>query len=156
MKLVFQRVRTASVTADGEPRGTIAQGAVLLLGVEQGDGEREALLLAKKAAELRVFEAEDGKLRFSLLDIGGGALVVSNFTLCADCRHGRRPEFLRAARPDTAAPLYERFVKALEEAGVTQIVTGVFGADMQIAMQADGPVTIVLDTAELIRKEARV
>ena len=153
MKLVFQRVSGASVTADGEDRGAIGAGAVLLVGVEEGDGEAEALFLAKKAAQLRVFSDADGKFRYSLLDIGGGALVVSNFTLCANCTHGRRPEFLSAARPEKANPLYERFVKALAEEGVGTIVTGVFGADMTISMQADGPVTIVLDTAQLMRRK---
>lgn len=156
MRLVYQRVSRAAVTADGCPAGQIEKGVLLLLGVGQEDSEQDADLLAKKAAELRVFEDENGKMNLSLLDIGGGALVVSNFTLYGNCRHGRRPEFLGAARPDKAVPLYEYFVKALKALGVSRVETGVFGADMAIEMTADGPVTLVMDSADLAKRKDTV
>lgn len=156
MRLVYQRVSRAAVTADGCPAGQIEKGVLLLLGVGQEDSEQDADLLAKKAAELRVFEDENGKMNLSLLDIGGGALVVSNFTLYGNCRHGRRPEFLSAARPDKAVPLYEYFVKALKALGVSRVETGVFGADMAIEMTADGPVTLVMDSADLAKRKDTV
>ncbi len=148
MRVVYQRVSAAAVTADGEPAGAIGPGALLLLGIRTGDGEQQADKLARKCAELRVFSDENGKMNLSLLDTGGGALVVSNFTLYGDCAHGRRPEFLQAARPGAAEPLVDYFIRRLQEAGVQQVESGVFGADMRIDMQADGPVTLVLDTEE--------
>ena len=149
MRLLFQRVSGASVTVDGAVVGEIGPGAVLLLGIGAEDTEAEVKLLAKKAAELRVFSDEDGKFRYSLLDVGGQALVVSNFTLYANCRHGRRPEFLGAARPETAIPLYEAFLRELRALGVARVETGVFGADMKLDIPGDGPVSIWLDTDEL-------
>lgn len=145
MKLVFQRVRRAAVTADGEPTGAIGAGAMVLLGVEEGDTAKDAVYLAEKTAVLRVFEDENGKMNRSVTDIGGAVLAVSNFTLCGDCRHGRRPEFTRAARPEAAEPLYEAYVAHLRGLGVPT-ETGRFGADMQIDMIADGPVTLLLNT----------
>jgi len=153
MRLVYQRVSSASVTVNGAVIGAIEKGAVLLLGVGVDDTKADADLLAKKAAELRVFEDEAGKMNLSLLDIGGGALVVSNFTLYGNCRHGRRPEFLGAARPETAVPLYEHFVAALKALGVTRVETGEFGADMALQIGGDGPVTLVLDTADLTKRK---
>ena len=150
MRVFFQRVSGASVTVDGAVIGEIGPGAVLLLGIGAADTEAEVKLLAKKTAELRVFSDEDGKFRYSLLDVGGQALVISNFTLYANCRHGRRPEFLEAARPETAIPLYESFVRALRDAGVSHVETGEFGADMKLDIHADGPVSIWLDT-DLLR-----
>ena len=152
MKLVFNRVSRAAVTADDAPAGAIGPGAVLLLGVCAGDTAAEADLLADKAARLRVFSDAQDKLNLSVLDTGGALLVVSNFTLCADCAHGRRPDFFGAARPDTAEPLYRRFVEQLRQAGVRQVETGVFGADMTIDMTADGPITLLLDTDVLMKK----
>ena len=149
MRLMFQRVSGASVTVDGAVVGEIGPGAVLLLGIGAEDTEAEVKLLAKKAAELRVFSDEDGKFRYSLLDVGGQALVVSNFTLYANCRHGRRPEFLGAARPETAIPLYEAFLRELRVLGVARVEAGVFGADMKLDIHGDGPVSIWLDTDEL-------
>jgi len=146
VKLIFQRVRSASVTVDGAVTGAIGQGALLLLGVGQNDTEREAALLAKKAAALRVFTDESGKFNLSLLDIGGGALTVPNFTLYGNCSHGRRPEFIAAARPEQAEPLYKRFTELLRENGVKQVETGVFGAHMRVFMEGDGPVTLIMDT----------
>lgn len=148
MKAVFQRVLSAGVTVDGQTVGEIGAGALILLGVEQDDTPDKADLMAQKNANLRVFTDASGKFNDSLLDIGGGALVVSNFTLCANCRHGRRPEFLSAARPAVAEPLYEQFAQCLRDAGVTQVATGRFGADMRVTMEGNGPVTILLDTKD--------
>ena len=148
MKAVFQRVLSAGVTVDGQIVGEIGAGALILLGVEQDDTPDKADLMAQKIANLRVFTDASGKFNDSLLDIGGGALVVSNFTLCANCRHGRRPEFLSAARPAVAEPLYEQFAQCLRDAGVTQVATGRFGADMRVTMEGNGPVTILLDTKD--------
>lgn len=148
MKAVFQRVLSAAVRVDGETVGSIGGGALILLGVEQEDTPDKAALMAQKLANLRVFSDENGKFTYSLLDIGGGALVVSNFTLCANCRHGRRPEFLSAARPEQAKPLYEQVAHALRQAGVQRVETGEFGADMRVTMEGDGPVTILLDTKD--------
>lgn len=148
MKAVFQRVLSAGVAVDGQTVGEIGGGALILLGVEQEDTADKAALMAQKIANLRVFTDASGKFNDSLLDVGGGALVVSNFTLCANCRHGRRPEFLSAARPAVAEPLYERFAQCLRDAGVTQVETGRFGADMRVTMEGDGPVTILLDTKD--------
>lgn len=152
MKAVLQRVRSARVEADGALRGEIGLGMLVLLGVVQGDGVDEADFLAEKIAALRIFEDENGKLNRSVLDIGGGLLVVSNFTLCADTRHGRRPSFTNAASPQEANSLYERFIAAVKDTGVPMVQTGVFGADMQVSLCNDGPVTFILDTDEIMRK----
>ena len=139
MRAVLQRVAHASVT----PGGSIGPGLCILLGVADGDTEADARRLAEKAAKLRVFENEDGKFDRALLDTGGAALVVSQFTLIADTANGNRPSFSGAARPEEAEPLYETFCAALRELGV-QVETGVFGARMTVALENDGPVTIVL------------
>ena len=152
MRLVYQRVSSASVVVDGKTVGEIGAGCLLLLGVQQGDTQAEADLLARKAAELRVFSDENGKFTYSLLDIDGEALVVSNFTLAGNCRHGRRPEFISAARPEVAEPLYEYYIQKLKEAGVRKVATGEFGADMQVNLCGDGPVTIWMDTDEMKKK----
>ena len=146
MRLVLQRVLSASVTIDGNVHGAIENGFLALLGVRNGDTEAEMHALADKCAELRVFEDPNGKMNLSLADVHGSVLVVSNFTLCADCSHGRRPSFSNAARPETALPLYERFCEALREKGIP-VETGVFGAEMKVALLNDGPITIVM-TAE--------
>lgn len=151
MRLFYQRVSAARVTVDGAVAGEIGPGAALLLGIGTEDTEKEVGLLARKAAELRVFPDEEGKFRYSLLDVGGEALVVSNFTLYGNCRHGRRPEFLGAARPETAIPLYEAFLRALRELGVSRVQAGVFGADMKVDIHADGPVSLWLDTDQLVK-----
>ena len=129
--------------------GEIQQGFVLLLGIQTGDTEKECDYLLDKVLRLRVFEDEAGKLNRSLLDIGGELLVVSQFTLYADCKKGRRPSFLAAARPEEAIPLYERFLAKGREQGVS-VQSGVFGADMMVSIENDGPVTILLDTEELM------
>ncbi len=152
MKAVLQRVSQARVESGGAVLGEIGQGLLVLLGVLEGDGVDEADFLAEKAAGLRIFEDENGKLNRSLLDVGGGMLVVSNFTLCADARHGRRPSFTDSAKPDVANALYERFLAAAKDAGVTKVRHGAFGADMAVSLVNDGPVTILLDTQELMKK----
>ena len=151
MKAILQRVSRASVTIDGETVGEIAKGFLILLGVEQGDNETEAKLLAAKIAGLRVFTDENDKMNLALADVGGAVLVISNFTLCADCSHGRRPSFIGAARPETAEPLYEYFCEQLRQNGVSRVATGVFGADMQVSLINDGPVTIEINSKDLKR-----
>ena len=148
MKAVFQRVFSADVKVDGRTVGEIGHGTLILLGIEQDDTPEKAVLMANKIANLRVFSDDSGKFTYSLLDIGGEALVVSNFTLCANCRHGRRPEFLSAARPEQADPLYKLVAETLQKAGVKNVATGEFGADMKVSMEGDGPVTILLDTKD--------
>ena len=145
MRAVVTRVRSASVTVEGRVVGRIGGGLLVLLGVGQGDGEAERRKLLEKLPVLRIFEDEAGKMNRSLLDVGGSVLLVSQFTLYANCRHGRRPDFLSAARPDLAVAEYERFAEELREKGIP-VETGVFGADMQVESVNDGPVTIILDS----------
>lgn len=149
MKIVLQCCSSGSVTVEEKVVGSVERGYVALLGITAEDTCAEARLLAEKVVALRVFEDEEGKLNRSLQDIGGGMLVVSNFTLCADARHGRRPSYIRAARPEAAKPLYEFFVEYLRSLGVTRVETGVFGAEMKVNICNSGPVTLVLDTDEL-------
>jgi D-tyrosyl-tRNA(Tyr) deacylase len=137
------------VTVDGETIGAAARGLVLLVGVTHGDGQAEARKLAQKVANLRIFEDEESKFNRSLLDVGGEALVISQFTLYADARKGRRPSFTDAARPEQAEPLVAQFAQALREAGVSHVATGKFGARMLVEIWNDGPVTIWLDTQEM-------
>jgi D-tyrosyl-tRNA(Tyr) deacylase len=140
-----QRVAEARVLADGKVLGEIGAGLCVLLGVADGDGAELAERLARKVARLRIFENDEGKFDRSLIDVGGEALVVSQFTLIADSQKGTRPDFSKAARPEAAEPLYDHVVQALRDLGVP-VQTGVFGARMQVALVNDGPVTIVLDT----------
>ena len=146
MKAVIQRVTTASVTVDGEVVSSIEKGYMLLLGVMKGDTEKEAELLARKTASLRVFEDENGKMNLSVNDIGGEILAVSQFTLCADCKKGNRPSFINSEEPENANRLYEYFCQELLKNGVKAVKKGVFGADMKVALINDGPVTITYDT----------
>ena len=150
MRVVVQRVSRASVSADGQTVASIGRGLLALVGVAPEDGEEEALRLARKCAELRVFSDAEGKFNLSLLDVGGEALVVSQFTLFGDVRRGRRPSFTEAARPEVAEPLVEAFAQALRGAGVPA-QTGRFGAKMEVELVNDGPVTIILDSADLER-----
>lgn len=145
MKLVLQRVRSASVTVDGEQIAQIGQGLLILIGIGGQDDSTKAAALAKKTAELRIFEDDNGKMNRSLLDVCGGALVVSNFTLYADASHGRRPSYTNAAPPAAAEPLYLGFAEALRAAGVREVQTGQFGADMKVELLNDGPVTLILE-----------
>lgn len=151
MKAIIQRVDSASVTADGVFSGSTGCGFLVLLGVHSSDTESDAELLARKTASLRIFCDENDKMNLSLLDINGGALVVSNFTLCADTKKGNRPSFADAMEPARADELYKRYCRCLKECGVKQVETGVFGADMTINTVCNGPVTICLDT-EIWRK----
>lgn len=146
MKAVYQRVTEASVTVDEKQIACIGDGVLLLVGVCDGDTEQEAQVLAKKVAELRVFCDDNDKMNLSVLDIGGSVLAVSQFTLCANTARGRRPDFFGAARPDVAQPLFDYFVNCLRDMGVSDVQTGEFGADMQVHLLNDGPVTILLDT----------
>ena len=150
MRLVLQRVTRASVSVDNEVVGAIDEGLLILVGVADGDTETQAEALARKVAGLRIFADADGRFNESLLDIGGSALVVSQFTLHADVRKGRRPSFTGAARPEIAEPLCNHFAEALRGQGVP-VETGVFGAMMSVELVNDGPFTIVIDSADLER-----
>ena len=148
MRAVVTRVRSASVVIDGEEKGRIGKGFLVLLGIRQDDTEAEARKIADRIAGLRVFSDEQGKMNLNLRSAGlNEILLISQFTLFADCRQ-RRPGFTLAARPDTAVPLYEKVILLLREQGFT-VQTGEFGADMLVASENDGPVTILLDTDEL-------
>lgn len=149
MRVLLQRVSAGSVTVDGSVTGKIALGLVTLVGVTHSDTETEAEKLAQKTANLRIFSDDAGKMNLSLLDIGGGALVVSQFTLYADARKGRRPSYINAAQPEQAEPLVQFFADCLSQAGVRQVEQGVFGAMMQVEIHNDGPVTIMLDSDQL-------
>ena len=149
MKAVIQRVKYATVKVDNKIIGECKHGFMILLGVIDGDTKDDADKLIKKIPVLRIFEDENGKMNKSLLDIDGEILVVSQFTLAADCSHGRRPSFTASAPPDIANELYEYFVGELKTAGVKSVQTGEFGADMAVELLNDGPVTIVLDSKEL-------
>jgi D-tyrosyl-tRNA(Tyr) deacylase len=144
VRAVVQRVSSASVRVGGTERGACGRGLVVLVGVAAGDGPDTADRLAAKVARLRVFENEEGRFDRSLVDVDGGALVVSQFTLLADTGKGNRPSFTAAAAPEHAEPLYERFCASLEAEGVA-VATGVFGARMEVELVNDGPVTIVLE-----------
>ena len=148
MRLVIQRVLESSVRVDGSVVGSIGKGLMVLCGVEDGDTQEDVRYCVEKTANLRIFEDEAGKMNRSILDVGGEVLAISQFTLHGDVRRGRRPSFIRAARPETAVPLYERVIAGCQARGFT-VRTGVFGADMQVASVNDGPVTILLDTDHL-------
>src|SRR6266851_3136052 len=150
MRALLQRVNHASVTVDGKVVGQIGHGLLLLLGVGQGDSEVQVKTLADKIVHLRIFGDDEGKMNRSLLDVGGQVLVVSQFTLYADVRRGRRPSFTDAAPPSLAEPLVERFKAAIAAYGLT-VAGGVFGAYMEVELLNDGPVTIWLDSEELGR-----
>ena len=146
MKAVVQRVAKAGVSVNGNVVGEIEQGLLVFLGIEQSDSEEDAALLARKVANLRIFCDEEDKMNLSLLDISAAALVISNFTLCADTKKGNRPSFINAMEPHTADKLYRFFCEELKNNGVIKIETGVFGADMKVNLINDGPITLVLDT----------
>ncbi len=146
MKAVIQRVAFSDVKVDGKTIGAIEKGFMILLGVVEGDTKNEADLLAKKTANMRIFEDENGKMNLSLLDTDGECLVISQFTLCADCKKGNRPSFIGSAKPDEAKLLYEYFIEKLKENGVKKVECGEFGEDMKVSLLNDGPVTIVLDS----------
>ncbi|WP_045522924.1 D-aminoacyl-tRNA deacylase [Neobacillus niacini] len=145
MRVVVQRSKNAKVTVNGEITGQISKGLVLLVGVTHHDKEEDAAFLADKIANLRIFEDEPGKMNLSLLDVGGEILSVSQFTLYGDCRKGRRPNFMEAARPEQANQLYEGFNDLLREKGI-KVETGIFGAMMDVELINDGPVTLIVDS----------
>jgi D-aminoacyl-tRNA deacylase len=147
MKALLQRVSRAEVRVDGEVTGAIDQGLLVLLGCGEGDGDDEMEYLVEKLVNLRIFADDQGRMNLSLLDVGGEMLVVSQFTLYADTRKGRRPSFVKAMKPGPADELYRRFCQAVADRGV-HVETGVFGAMMDVELVNDGPVTIMLDTAE--------
>ena len=149
MRIVVQRCSRAEVRIDGRTVGQIGQGFMLLVGITENDTQTEAELLAKKIAQLRVFEDSEGKMNLAIRDVGGAILSISQFTLYADCRKGNRPSFIRAARPEQASPLYDYFNETLRTTYGLTVETGRFGADMKVDFINDGPVTILLDTDEL-------
>lgn len=151
MKAVIQRVSKARVTVDGEITGQIGTGFLVLLGVMQEDTEKEMQLLAKKVSEIRIFTDEEDKMNLSLSQVDGEVLVVSQFTLCADIRKGRRPSFTPSAPAEKANRLYEEFCSELLSLGVRKVEKGVFGADMKVELLNDGPVTIIMNTDEWLR-----
>ncbi len=151
MKAVIQRVNHACVKIDGETVSSIGCGFLIFLGVGGGDDESDAQILANKISKLRIFTDENDKMNRSIADVGGSVLVISNFTLYANCTHGNRPDFFDSARPDVAEPLYEKFVELIKNIGI-ECVTGRFGADMKVSLENDGPVTIIIDSSMLKNK----
>ena len=151
MKAVVQRVSSASVVVDGSMVGSCEKGYLILLGVAAGDTEVDAELLCKKIAAMRIFRDENEKMNLSIRDIDGEALVISQFTLLADYRHGNRPDFLASAKPDEANRLYEYF-KTLLSKEIRRVESGIFGADMKVSLVNDGPVTICMDS-EILKKK---
>lgn len=149
MRAIVQRVSRASVTIDGQQTAKIEQGLLILLGIHTTDTQAEMQVLADKCTGLRIFTDENGKMNLSCDAVGGSLLVVSQFTLYGNCKKGKRPSFIEAARPETAIPLYEAFVARCRQHGFA-VQTGEFGADMQVELVNDGPVTLVLDTNELM------
>lgn len=152
MKAVIQRVSSASVEVDGQIVGSCQRGYLILLGVAEGDTELDAELLCKKIAALRIFRDENDKMNLSIRDIDGEALVISQFTLLANYRHGNRPDFLASAKPDEANRLYEYFTELLSRE-LRRVECGVFGADMKVSLTNDGPVTICIDSEVLKKKK---
>ena len=148
MRCVIQRVTSASVAIDGEVVGKCGKGYMILIGVSVDDTEKDLDYMATKIPTLRIFEDENGKMNKSILDVGGEILAISQFTLYGDARSQRRPGFTGAARPDKAIPLYEGLVKAWRDQGI-HVETGVFGADMQVSLTNDGPVTMLMDSTKL-------
>lgn len=149
MRAVIQRVSRASVTVDGRVTGAIGPGLLVLLGVAPTDGPPQVAWLADKLCELRIFPDEAGKMNRSLREVGGGMLVISQFTLFGDCSRGRRPSFTGAAPPALAEPLYRAFCEAVQARGISPVGRGVFGADMQVELVNDGPVTLTVETPEM-------
>ena len=148
MRAVLTRVKSASVTIDGNVVGKIGQGFLILLGVTHEDTETQVIKLADKICSLRIFEDENGKMNVGLTEAGGELLVVSQFTLYGSCKKGRRPDFLAAARPEVAIPLYEKFVQLIRDKGI-HVETGEFGAEMLVESVNDGPLTLIVDTDQL-------
>ncbi|MEO1257727.1 MAG: D-aminoacyl-tRNA deacylase [Bacteroidota bacterium] len=146
MRIVIQRVSEASVAIEGKMNAEIGQGLLVLLGIEEVDGQEDIDWLCKKVSQLRIFGDAEGKMNLSVQDVKGSIIVVSQFTLHASTKKGNRPSYIKAAKPDVAIPLYEQFVKTLRQVSGLQVGTGEFGADMKVRLLNDGPVTIVMDT----------
>lgn len=146
MKVVIQRVKRASVTVDGTVTGSVGKGLMILFAVEVGEGDEDIEWLVSKIVNLRIFNDDEGVMNLSVLDVDGEILVVSQFTLFAKTKKGNRPSYIDSAKPDTAIPLYNQFVAALSAQLGKQVPTGVFGADMDVELVNDGPVTIVIDS----------
>lgn len=153
MRAIVQRVSSANVVIDGKVKGEISKGFMILLGVMEGDTVEQVDILVKKIFNMRIFEDENQKMNLSLSQVNGELLVISQFTLGADCSQGNRPSFINAARPEVAIPLYEDFVTKLQDLLEKPVETGEFGADMKVTLCNDGPVTIILDTEELKKKK---
>lgn len=148
MRVVIQRVSEAEVTTNGRSLGSIARGLLVLLGIEESDAQEDVTWLVTKIAGLRIFGDQHGQMNLSVTDVDGGILVVSQFTLHANTKKGNRPSFIRAARPETAVPLYKEFVTKLSETIGKPVATGEFGAMMQVRLVNDGPVTIIMDSRQ--------
>jgi D-tyrosyl-tRNA(Tyr) deacylase len=146
MRLVLQRVSEASVSIEGAVKAQISKGLLILLGIEAEDNLEDIEWLVKKITNLRIFSDDEGKMNHSILDVDGSVLLISQFTLHASTKKGNRPSYIKAARPEVAIPLYEQFISKLESALAKPICTGEFGADMQVALVNDGPVTIIIDS----------
>ena len=146
MRVVIQRVTEAKVVIEGNVNGEIGEGFMILVGIEEADGAEDIAWLTKKIVNLRVFDDENGVMNRSIMDAGGDILLISQFTLHAMTAKGNRPSYIRAAKPDISIPLYEAFIKSLEEAMGKKIATGIFGADMKVSLTNNGPVTILLDS----------
>lgn len=147
MKIVIQRTKEASVSIEGTIVGEISHGFVLLVGIEEQDQQEDVDYLVRKISKMRIFEDAQGKMNLSIEEVGGEILSISQFTLYADTKKGNRPSFIKAAKPETAIPLYDSFNKGLREAGLT-VQTGEFGADMKVSLLNDGPVTIIIDSKQ--------
>lgn len=152
MKIVIQRVKYASVTIEGKVHGKIDGGIMALIGFKEGDEESLLKPMAEKMTGLRIFEDENERMNLSLSDVGGDILAISQFTLYADCKKGKRPSFTDALKPDKANEFYEKFVKICEDLTGRKIETGIFGADMKVELLNDGPVTIILDSDEIVKR----
>ncbi len=148
MIAVIQRSKEASVKIDGEIVGGITSGLVVLIGIEEADGDEDVNWLSAKIANLRIFNDDKGVMNLSLLDVGGEALVVSQFTLHASTKKGNRPSYIKAAKPEVSIPIYDRFVQSLNSILPTEVQTGEFGADMKVSLVNDGPVTIIIDSKD--------
>ena len=148
MKVVIQRVSEASVSVEGNITGKIGRGLMILVGIEESDNESDIEYLTKKIVNLRIFDDSEGVMNISLLDTGGEILLISQFTLHAQTKKGNRPSYIKAARPETAIPIYEKFKKSLTIASGIEVKSGIFGAEMKVSLVNEGPVTIIIDTKE--------
>lgn len=146
MRVVIQRVTQANVVIEGNINGQIEKGMMILVGIEEADGDEDIAWLTKKIVNLRIFDDEKGVMNLSILDKGGDILLISQFTLHASTAKGNRPSYIKAAKPDISIPIYEKFIKSLETALGKKIATGIFGADMKVTLTNDGPVTIIIDS----------